>query len=440
MKNKILCILTIFLLTACGSDGWFGEKDNEPKLEGKRLTVLKLENRLIPDNDIEKIKIELPAPQDLNLWANSNGSEYNNPGNIKLDKIGESYKESRVIPLSRKPYYLTATPVIAGDTIFVMNGIGSVFAYNKENLNKPIWQKHLSPIDEKEETVGGGMVYDHGKLFASSGHKDIVALNSENGKEIWRHSLNNIVRAAPIIQDDKLFVVTIDNKLYALSLFDGNIIWAHDGAAENIGIFGSASIASSKDIVIAPHSSGQLHALDIRDGQEIWSVNLSYNRTSMSGFSFPDIDVTPVIKDNVVYVAGNMGLLYAINLHDGDLLWQREIKGIRSIWVAGNSMYVVNNGNELICLYNKDGRLKWIKQLDKYKNEKKHKGNINVTGPVLAGNKLVLVNSDGKMLFASPYDGNIIEEKKVPAKINLLPVIVGGHIYLLSNSGNLTIY
>jgi outer membrane protein assembly factor BamB len=440
MKNRIFLISLILTLNGCGQDGWLGEKDNEPKLSGKRLTVLKHADRLIPDEHVDNVTIKLPSQENLSAWSNSNGSQYNYPDHIKLGNVSNSYQEKRVIPISRRPYYLTTTPVVADDIIYIMNGIGNVFAYKKDDLSKPLWVKHLAPSDEKEEIIGGGLAYSDGVVFATSGHKDIVALKGDNGKELWRHALNNITRAAPIVQENKLFAVTIDNKLYALDKHEGNLLWVHEGASETIGIFGAASIAADNGIIVTPHSSGQLHGLSMDSGEEIWSVNLSYNRTSMAGFSFPDIDVTPVIRNGVVYVAGNMGLLYAIDLSSGILKWQREIKGIKSIWVAGDFLYTVNASNELICIYNIDGRLKWIKQLDQYKNQKKNKGHISYAGPVLAGENLIMISNAGKLLFISPYDGKITTERNAPSKINLLPVIVNESLYLLSNSGNLVLF
>jgi hypothetical protein len=124
---------------------------------------------------------------------------------------------------------------------------------------------------------------------------------------------------------------------------------------------------------------------------------------------------------------------------DGAPIWQREIKGIKSLWAAGSFLYLANADNELVCIHSNDGSIQWIKQLPKFKNEKSEKGKVIVAGPVLAGEKLIVVTSNGNLLFISPYDGSVIEERKVSSGINLLPVVVGNQIYLLSNNGILEI-
>ena len=68
---------------------------------------------------------------------------------------------------------------------------------------------------------------------------------------------------------------------------------------------------------------------------------------------------------------------------------------------------LVTDDARLICVARASGKVRWISQLSHYRNEKKKKGLITWTGPVLAGNRLILLNSEGKMVFASPTDGSV---------------------------------
>ena len=51
------------------------------------------------------------------------------------------------------------------------------------------------------------------------------------------------MRAGPTIAEGRVFVVTIDNKTYALDLQDGKVLWSHTGTTEVTGIIGRASPA-----------------------------------------------------------------------------------------------------------------------------------------------------------------------------------------------------
>src|SRR3546814_13321529 len=74
-------------------------------------------------------------------------------------------------------------------------------------------------------------------------------------------------------------------------------------------------------------------------------------------------------------------------------------------WVVGEWVFVVTDDAKLICLSSSSGKIRWLHQLRHYKNEKKSKGLIVWTGPVLAGNRLILAKSEGEVVFASPQTG-----------------------------------
>ncbi|MFV9875572.1 MAG: PQQ-binding-like beta-propeller repeat protein [Rickettsiales endosymbiont of Dermacentor nuttalli] len=435
--SRIKLIIFVLLITAgCSTlSNLIAEKDSSPKLTGERITVLKLENDLIANTQMKDVNIMLPLQLDNSAWSNSNGSEYNYPENLKLAPIKSCHSNS--LGFSQKTY-TNSTPVIANGIIFVMGNKASVLAFKIDNLSKPIWTKNTMPLDEKEEYIGGGMVTTHDKLFVTAGHRDVVALNMHNGKEIWRHSLNNIIRSAPILSQNILFVVTIDNKLYAIDSVSGSVIWMHEGANESIGIFGSASIAADSNVVVIPHSSGQLHGLNLKTGEKLWSVNLAFNKNSLMGFSFSDIDITPIIRNNIVYVAGNTGSVYAINLKNGTPLWHKNIKGIRSLWVAGNFLYVINDYNELIAIYNQNGQIKWVNNLQPETNNKSS-SKLQSFGPILANDLLLFTTNIGKLLFVSPYDGKIVREMPISKNVYSLPIVVSSKLFIISNNGTLSI-
>jgi outer membrane protein assembly factor BamB len=435
--KKIITLINLLLLTTSCSDGWLGSRDKSPKLKGERIPALKLDVKLSPDQALRDLKITIPNAEENVFWASSDGGQYQLPEHLKLADNLTKYSKKYLSGLTLNQFHLTATPVIADDIIYVLNGRAKLFAYDAKNISKLLWFKNLAPKGERKEYAGGGMSIADSKLFVSAGHKEILCLDAKTGKELWRRSLTNISRSSPIVAADKVFVNTIDNRLYALNVIDGSVIWMHEGAGESVGVFGSASIALADMAVIVPHSTGQLHAVSMADGSDLWSVNLSFSKAYESGFSLNDIDVTPVIKNDRIFAASNAGLLYAINLYNSDLIWQQEIKGIKNIWVAGEFIYAVTASNEVLCVFAKDGKIKWIKSLPEYADTKAKKNKISINGPILAGNSLFVTTNNGKLLQLSPFDGSTKSEYTVENAINLPPIVMGSAIYMLTNKGML---
>ena len=104
-----------------------------------------------------------------------------------------------------------------------------------------------------------------------------------------------------------------------------------------------------------------------------------------------------------VYALGQGGRMIALELSTGQRLWEQNFAGISTPWIAGDWLFVVTDNGRLVCLARSNGKARWIAQLQRFKNTKKQKGpQVIWFGPVLAGNRLILTNSLGQIVFTSP--------------------------------------
>ena len=79
-------------------------------------------------------------------------------------------------------------------------------------------------------------------------------------------------------------------------------------------------------------------------------------------------------------------------------------------------------------------------QLQQYRKPKKRKGPIFWVGPVLAGNRLWLTNSEGVLAYANLADGSIVNFGKLGDAVSLAPVVANQTLYVLDNGGRITAY
>lgn len=422
-SGLLLWVPALFLASCSMMPDWLGDQP-APKLTGERIAVFKLESTLKPDQAMENTPVTLPpvgTAEHLQLSGDLTS--------LTKISIGDGAGEG---------YSLGAAPLVAENVIYTLDAKGNVSAYETASGNKQLWRKNIASKKGKL-FAGGGLAYVPGKLFITSGSDEIVALNSNDGQELWRKAVGNVMRAAPLALSDGLFVITIDNHLYAIDSRDGHIAWTHAGATESIGVFGSASPVFAAGLLVVPYSSGEIYGLNPSNGQEVWTGNLASTVMGSAATSLNDIDVSPVLSNGVIYAAGNTGTLYAISATTSERLWHQELGTIRGIWAAGAFIYVIGGNNEVICLQAKGGEVKWVAALPRYKNETSKEGRIILSGPVLAGEKLLVAASNGLLFALSPQDGKIIHQTSVPEGIMLPPVVASDHLYLLSNAAKLVI-
>jgi outer membrane protein assembly factor BamB len=150
-----------------------------------------------------------------------------------------------------------------------------------------------------------------------------------------------------------------------------------------------------------------------------------------------DIAGRPVIDRNMVFAISHSGIMAAINLDTGDRVWTRDIGGIQTPWVAGDFLYVTTTEGALLCLERKDGRVKWVHQLQRWQNMKDKEDAIVWSGPVLVSDRLILVSSDGYAISISPYTGQLLGRVEIPDGTYISPVVANGTLYLLTNNAQL---
>ena len=129
--------------------------------------------------------------------------------------------------------------------------------------------------------------------------------------------------------------------------------------------------------------------------------------------------------------------MVSIDLRTGDRIWEQDIGGVHAPWVAGDFIYVLSASNELICLTRADGRVRWTRALPEWENEEKKKDAIFWGGPVLAGDRLIVVSSEGVAFSVSPYTGLPLGREEFPDGVFVNPIVADKTLYVLTDEADL---
>jgi outer membrane protein assembly factor BamB len=335
---------------------------------------------------------------------------------------------------------LGSAPVVGGGRVYVMDTQAVIRAIDPQN-GSTVWQRQLTNPQASARTLfGGGVSYDNGRVYAVNGAGDAAALDAQTGNVIWQVRPGGPLRATPTIVADTVYVVSQDNQLFALSAADGTQRWVVSGSAESSGVFGAASPAFGQSTIVAGYSSGELSAYRYENGQEVWSDALTRTTVTTQVHALTDIDADPVIDQGRVYAIGQGGRMVALELNTGQRLWELNIAGIANPWVAGDWLFVVTDQGQLLAIARTSGRVRWMSQLQRWRDQGDRRGVLTWRGPVLAGGRLVLVNTLGQIVFASPTDGAVQQTIETRTPISLPPVVAGNTLYVLDDRGRLTAY
>ena len=304
---------------------------------------------------------------------------------------------------------------------------------------------------------GGGVAFDNGRVYATNGAGDAAALDAATGAIVWMVKPGGPLRGAPTIGNENIYVISSDNQLFALNMANGETRWTGSGSFEQAGVFGTAAPAFAQSTVVAGFSSGELTAYRYENGQVVWQDALARTGISTVVGTVSDIDADPVIDQGRVFAVGQGGRMVAVELITGQRAWEINIAGTSTPWVAGDWIFVVTDRAQLLAIARASGRVRWISQLPAFRRAPRQseasrsdiaagrtgrvhqgQGPIFWRGPLLAGNRLVLVSSEGQIVYVSPVDGTVLSTTETRGNYSFAPVIANNTLYLLDDNGRLT--
>jgi outer membrane protein assembly factor BamB len=402
----------------------FAEK--ELPLPGKRVSVIQQEN-ITSDLSAATRPIVLPQPQANESWSQPGGNPTNAPGHLALSGSLKPVWSVNVGTGSSFYGKLTASPIVYDGKVLTLDAAGRVTAVSASG-GSVVWKVSTTPANEKDhEGFGGGLAADSGRVYAATGFGQVLALDAKSGKKLWEKSVGSPIRSSPTAAGERLFVVSKEGQVFCLSGSDGAELWNFQGQSERASILVNASPAVDGDTVVIPYPTGDVVALRASTGQPIWSESLARTRTASSLSAMSDA-ARPAITGGMVYAVGHAGRMVATSQKTGERLWSLTVASIQPPWVAGDSVFVVDTGGQVLAIGRNDGKIQWATKLP---------GSATWSGPVLAGSRLWLTSSKGQLASVEANTGKVASTQDLGSPIFIAPVIAGGRMYVLTDNAKL---
>ena len=426
------------MLSGCGLFGRGDDKKPKTPVLGQRIAVLTAETGADVDPTLEPVPVIVPAEQVNSEWAQPGGSPSKSVGHVALG-LHLDVAWDRKIKGSSTKARLGSGPVVGGGKVYVVDVEAVVHAYDLKS-GSPLWTRSMGDSKNKSSLFGGGVSYDNGKVYATNGVGDVAAFDASTGNQLWKKRPGGPLRGAPAVGNGNVYATSQDNQLYALNEGTGEVLWTASGSLENAAVFGVAAPAVGQGTVIAGFSSGELTAYRYENGRPVWQDSLSRTSITTSVASLVDIDASPVIDQGRVYAVGQGGRMVAMDILTGQRLWELNIAGTDTPWVAGEWIFVVTDDAKLLCIARNSGKVRWLTQLPRYRNEEKRKKPINWSGPILAGNRLIVTSTEGGILNVAYESGKMGTGVKLGQRIYQAPVVAENTLLILTDSGRLVAY
>lgn len=333
----------------------------------------------------------------------------------------------------------------------------------------------------------------HRRVFVGTSDKGMYALRASDGSTLWRFQTAGSVQSEPLYDDesDVLYFGSDDDGLYSVRASDGALRWRYRTGAEvqrrpvlatrsggkralvfcnaadsvfavdadtgaplwkrvrtpalGLEISGHAGVAVAGERVYAAFSTGLVVAYDLETGVDKWTpVDLSASVASAQDDQqrFFDVDTTPVVHGDQVFVGSVSTGVYALDATGGGQLWRRPEAtsvGWLAFWsepahvdarkgteVAARDLVIAGSGTTGIwALDPRSGEVKWRHPTPRGA----------VSHPVSVAGALMVTTSKAGLFLLEPERGEVIDGIDPGTGFAGGAAAIGNRAYVLTNGG-----
>ncbi|MEM9840305.1 MAG: PQQ-binding-like beta-propeller repeat protein [Pseudomonadota bacterium] len=432
-------------LAACGTT----EDDRQREQFADAEPVLTLAEEILADPILAAEPLVVPPALVNDGWRQVGGEADHVLVHVAAPQAVERKWRTRIISKKAKKVELTAPPVTDETSLYVIDSVGSVAAFDVTN-GRERWRTNLAPdvrdprasrynifarVHPADLGFGGGAAVDGNSLFVTSGFGFVAALDKTTGEQIWKYEAPGPMRNPPLVAEGLVIAVSISNEVVAIDQNTGEERWTYESFEEAARFLAAAAPAYADDTVIVPFSSGEVAALSVANGRVQWQAVISRTSRLNALSVLGDIAGSPLVDRGAVFSVSQSGQMAGIDVRTGTVAWEAPVGGFHTPWLAGDALFVVSNRGDLTALNRIDGRVRWNATLPEYRNEKKRKDRITWAGPVLAGGRLWLAGSEGQMIAVSLQNGDVLERYKLKGDVHLPPIVSQNTVYVVTADG-----
>lgn len=316
-------------------------------------------------------------------------------------------------------------PAYDGGVVFAADDDGDVAAVSTSS-GKVLWKVDL------DRDLSGGVGVGCNLVFVGDLGGRVIALDRASGAQRWRVQVGGEILSAPSCNGEIAVVQTLDGYLVALHAADGLEAWRYQVDIPALILRSGSSPVVTENTVIGGFANGKVVALSTSVGSLLWESRLALPKGRTELERMVDIAGSPVLVDDVVYVASYQGRTTAITRGTGRSLWQQELSSYRQPGVGMDLVYITQSDDEVKALRANSGQESWSNVQMRYRQ---------LTAPIYARGYVAVGDSEGHLHVLSAKTGHYVARRKVDGSGLSQPMVTDGEaIYVLDNDGGLSAF
>ena len=285
-----------------------------------------------------------------------------------------------------------------------------------------------------KQGLSGGVALDaaSGTVIISDSNGKLIALDRITGQQRWQTQLTSNVLAPALITNNRIITIGNNGIISTNSLQTGDAIWQFATQNPNLSVRGSTSpILLDNNTLLAATADGRVHALNLDNGVPLWSRRMSNAQGGSEVERLSDIDATPVLRGNMLYVVTYSNQLIAVDMSSRQLAFLKDYASIKSVGVDDSQIYVTTLDGNVAALDRLTGNVNW-------ESDALHYRGLSNALPV--GNYVLVGDALGYLHVLDKTSGNVVDRLSARGGDISQLTLNGNQVISQSTNGNFSVW
>lgn len=349
------------------------------------------------------------------LAACSSGPKRPEPAPLQPDPKRLSVRQVWTAELGKVDFPLVVQT--AGATVGLASGAGEVSLFDART-GEMLWRAAAGA------PLNAGVGHDGRSAAVVTTENELVVLQA--GKELWRQRLAAPSYTAPLVAGARVFVLGADRSVSAFDGASGRRLWIQTRTGEPLVLRQPGVLMAVGDTLVVGLGA-RLVGMNPLNGTSRWELPLASPRGTNDVERLVDLVHGVARQGDNVCVRSFQATVGCVDAARGALLWTKPAAGAQGLSGDAELLLGVEFDDTVVAWRRADGERLWSSNALRYRR---------LTAPLLLGAGLVVGDEGGRLHFLARADGALQARIETDgSSIATAPVLAGNTLVVVTRDG-----
>ena len=426
MNKLLLLSFVLLLLNACSLDTKSGiwSKKKDLVLENTKSVQVFTEEEILDKEFNSNLEVTLESKIIDNFFTKN---LTNNNGRINYDGELKKVSKYKFSKINNFEYYEPEL-IFDNNSIVFFDKTGSIIKFDSNS--DIIWKTNYYNKQEKKLRPVLTFAKDTETLIVADNISKYYAINLKNGKLLWSKYNQSPFNSQIKTYKDMFFIIDFNNILRCISIKDGTELWNVRGNNTFIKSQKKLSIVIIDDALYYNDSSGNITAININDGNMLWQTPTQNSTIFEDTFLLRASSI--IANQDMLVFSNNKNEFYSLDLITGNLRWKQNINSSLQSTIINDLIFSITNEGYLVIIDSQKGNIIRITDVFSLINKKK-RSKINPVGFIVAKDNIYLTADNGRLFVIDIKLGKTKSIIKIDNNKISKPFILNQNMFLIKN-------